>query len=69
MFERHLVVKKIVYQCYASVRMFKSNLLKKITEDFKVAKDIYWRDDMKRWRLVHNEMGGLPPDAKKIFVT
>lgn len=63
----YLRSEKIVYQCYAPERMDQSKLLKKVTEDFKGAIE-HWRDDMKRWRLVHNEMGGLPPDALKKFL-
>lgn len=63
----YLRSEKTVFQCYAPTRVVQHRLLAKITEDFVGAKE-YWKDDMTRWRLVHNQTSDLPPDAIKKFL-
>ena len=53
-----------VYQSYAPREMKLPQLLKKIAEDFSGAKK-NWKNEMKAWTFVHNDIEGLPADAVK----
>ncbi len=53
-----------VYQSYAPRDMKLPQLLKKIADDFSGAKK-NWKNEMKAWTFVHNDLEGLPADAVK----
>ena len=63
----YLISEKTVFQCYAPTTLVQHKLLAKITEDFVGAKE-HWKEDMTRWRLVHNQTSDLPPDALMKFL-
>ena len=58
----YLASQKTVHQCYAPRQTKLAPMLKKINDDFSGAKD-HWKGKMVRWRFVHNDMDGLPPDV------
>jgi hypothetical protein len=53
---------KCVFQCYAPLTLKEANLVKKIEEDFRGAKE-HWNDLMDEWIFVHNGYDGLPGRA------
>lgn len=60
----YLASQKTVHQCYAPRQTKLAAMLKKIDDDFPGAKD-HWKENMLRWRFVHNDMDGLPADVVK----
>lgn len=58
----YLVSEKTVFQCYGPKETKQSEMLAKINGDYAGALE-HWGERMRRWRFVHNDQDGLPPDV------
>lgn len=64
----YLESEKTVFQCYAPRQTDQKSMIAKINKDFPGAVK-HWGDKMARWRFVHNDTDGLPPDVVQHIVT
>ncbi|MEL6729227.1 MAG: ABC-three component system protein [Pseudomonadota bacterium] len=58
----YLTREKTVFQCYGPKTTKQSEMLAKIDDDYAGARK-HWGERMRRWRFVHNDHEGLPPDV------
>ena len=59
--------KRQLFQVYAPNEMKETEAVKKISEDFKGAKE-YWGTYFDHWAFVHNADDGLPPHVQKVLL-
>lgn len=58
----YLASEKTVFQCYGPRTTKQSEMLAKIDNDYPGAR-AHWGSRMHRWRFVHNDQAGLPPEV------
>lgn len=58
--------RRILFQVYAPQTMTSSALLSKLNDDYEGAID-FWVEHFSTWIFVHNDFGGLGPDAARLI--